>query len=84
MELYLLLINAAAFLLMLTDKLLSKTKARRIPERILMLLAALGGSLGGALGMFLFRHKTRHKKFRIGLPVLLLVHAALFLLFQYR
>ncbi len=84
MELYLLLINAAAFLLMLTDKILSKTKARRIPERVLMLLAALGGSLGAVIAMFLFRHKTRHRKFRIGLPLLLLAHAALFLFFQYR
>lgn len=81
MELYLILINAAGLVLMLTDKLLSKTRARRIPERTLLLLAALGGSLGSVLGMVLFRHKTRHRKFRVGLPLLLCLHGVLYLLY---
>ena len=55
--LYLLLINAAAFLLMLVDKIKAKNNLWRIPERTLMLSAALGGSVGALIGMYLFRHK---------------------------
>ena len=69
--LYLLLINAAAFLLMLVDKFKAKRNLWRIPERVLMLSAALGGSVGALLGMYTVRHKTRHKKFTIGIPAIL-------------
>ncbi len=76
---YLSLINAAAFFLMLTDKQKAKKKKWRIPEKTLLLVAALGGSLGAFLGMRLFRHKTLHKRFSIGIPVLLVLHGALLL-----
>ena len=46
---------------------------RRIPEASLLLLAALGGSPAALLAMHLFRHKTQHKKFRYGVPVILVV-----------
>ena len=76
---YLLLINAAAFLLMRADKLRARKKQWRIPEAMLLLAAALGGSLGATTAMFLYRHKTRHPVFLIGLPVLLLIHLGLWL-----
>lgn len=76
---YLLLINAAGFLFMLADKRKARRGAWRIPEATLMGIAAAGGSLGSLLGMYLFRHKTRHRKFSFGLPLLLFLH--LFLLF---
>lgn len=79
---YLLLINALALLLMLSDKVRAKKKARRIPEATLLTLAALGGSLGATAGMYLFRHKTRKPKFSVGLPVLLTIHAVFFLFFS--
>lgn len=69
--LYLILINAAGLLSMLVDKQKARKGAWRIPERTLMTIAALGGSLGSFLGMQLFRHKTKHPKFYIGIPVLL-------------
>ena len=69
--LYLLIINAAGLLLMLVDKIKAKNNLWRIPERTLMLSAALGGSLGALIGMYLFRHKTRHPKFTIGIPAIL-------------
>jgi len=75
--LYLLIINAAAFLLMLADKRKAKKNAWRIPEAPLMGIAAIGGSLGALLGMQLFRHKTKHPKFFVGIPVLLALHIAL-------
>lgn len=74
--LYLLLINAAGLLLMLTDKLRARKNAWRIPEAALMTVAAIGGSLGVIVGMRLFRHKTLHPKFSIGVPVLLALQIA--------
>ena len=75
--LYLIIINAAAFLLMLVDKLKAKQGAWRIPERTLIGAAVLGGSIGAWMGMYLFRHKTKHIKFTLGIPVILVVQLAL-------
>ena len=75
--LYLLIINAAAFLFMLADKIKARRNAWRIPEATLLWLAALGGSLGATLAMRLFRHKTQHLQFALGLPLLLLTHILL-------
>ena len=69
--LYLLLINAAAFALMLADKWKAKKNRWRIPEATLMGTAALGGSIGALAGMYLVRHKTQHLKFTLGIPVIL-------------
>lgn len=68
---YLLLINAIGFLLMLVDKYKAKRNLWRIPEATLMGVAAIGGSIGTIAGMNLFRHKTKHPKFYIGLPAIL-------------
>ena len=68
---YLVLINALGFVLMLIDKKKAQKKLWRIPERTLIVTAALGGSIGSLAGMYLFRHKTRHPKFTIGIPVIL-------------
>lgn len=77
---YLLLINAAAFLLMLADKRRAKQKRWRIRESTLMACAALGGSLGALWGMYTFRHKTRHPKFTLGIPMILALQILLVLL----
>ena len=75
--LYLIIVNAAAFLLMLADKLKAKRGAWRIPETTLMGIAAIGGSVGALAGMYLFRHKTKHIKFTLGIPVILIGQIAL-------
>lgn len=75
--LYLIIVNAAAFLLMLADKLKAKRGAWRIPEAALMGIAAIGGSVGALAGMYLFRHKTKHIKFTLGIPVILVGQIAL-------
>ncbi len=75
--LYLLIINVAGLLFMLSDKQKARRGAWRIPEATLMTVAALGGSIGTFLGMRLFRHKTRHPKFYIGIPLLMAVHILL-------
>ena len=77
--LYLITINAAAFLLMLADKLKAKRRAWRIPEATLIGIAAAGGSIGAILGMYLIRHKTRHLKFSLGLPLILFLQIALYI-----
>lgn len=69
--LYLLLINALAFVLMLADKLKARKNRWRIPEATLMLSALLGGSIGALAGMYTFRHKTKHVKFTAGIPLIL-------------
>ena len=73
---YLLLINAVGFLIMCVDKLLAQKDARRVPERTLLWIAALGGSFGSLLGMLLAHHKTRKPKFYITVPLLLALQAA--------
>ena len=75
--LYLLLINAAAFVLMLVDKVKAKKNRWRIPERTLFGSALLGGSIGGILGMYTFRHKTKHLSFTLGMPAILIAQLAL-------
>ena len=75
--LYLLLINAAAFLLMLVDKLKAKKNRWRIPERTLFGSALLGGSIGAILGMYTFQHKTKHLSFTLGMPAILIAQVAL-------
>lgn len=74
---YLLCINLIAFSLMGLDKHKAKTGAWRISERTLFISALLGGSLGGIIGMYTFRHKTRHKRFVAGFPLILLVQLVL-------
>ena len=69
--LYLILINALSFLLMLADKHRAKRNLWRISERTLLTTALLGGSVGAIAGMYLFRHKTKHLKFLLGLPLIL-------------
>ena len=71
---YLLIINALGLLFMLIDKQKAKRNAWRIPEATLLTVAALGGSIGCIAGMYLFRHKTKHLKFTVGLPLLLILN----------
>lgn len=68
---YLLSINASAFLLMLADKHKARKNLWRIPEAVLMGSALLGGSVGALAGMYACRHKTKHLKFTVGIPVIL-------------
>lgn len=71
---YLFLINAAGFVLMLIDKYKARKNLWRIPEATLLSVAAVGGSLGVLLGMQIARHKTKHLKFSLGVPVIFAVH----------
>ena len=70
---YLLIVNAAGFLLMLVDKLKARKNLWRIPERTLFLTALMGGSIGCILGMYAVRHKTKHPTFTLGMPAILII-----------
>ena len=75
--LYLLIVNALGFLLMLVDKRKAQKNLWRIPESTLLLMAAIGGSIGSIAGMYKFRHKTKHWQFVIGMPAILILQLAL-------
>ena len=81
---YLLAVNLAGYLAMGADKKRARENRRRIRERTLLLLAVAGGSVGAALGMLNFRHKTKHRKFTLGVPAIMLAQAALILLAVWR
>jgi uncharacterized membrane protein YsdA (DUF1294 family) len=78
---YLLIVNAAGFLLMLIDKRKAIRHRWRIPEKTLFLTAAIGGSVGSILGMYTFRHKTKHLQFTLGMPAILIVQLILAFIF---
>ena len=75
---YLIVINIVTFLVYGIDKWKAKQGSWRISEATLLILAAIGGSIGALLGMKVWRHKTQHKKFKFGLPLILLAQIALF------
>lgn len=81
---YLLAINAVAFFAYGIDKLKARKDWWRIPESTLLLLAIIGGSIGAWLGMKVWHHKTMHKKFRYGLPLILLLQLSAVLYFLVR
>ena len=74
---YLLAINAVTFIIYGIDKYKAKKAKWRISEATLLLLAVLGGSIGAWMGMKVWHHKTMHKKFKYGIPAILLMQIAL-------
>ena len=74
---YIGIINVATFFIYGIDKLKARKDMWRISESTLLLLAVIGGSIGALLGMKIWHHKTMHKKFKYGLPLILLAQIAL-------
>ena len=70
-------VNLIAFALFGIDKYKARHDLWRIPEKTLFLFALLGGSVGAFLGMKFFRHKTKHKRFSIGLPLIFMLQLLL-------
>lgn len=73
---YLIIINLLTCIIYGVDKLKSVAGGRRIPEKTLLGFTLIGGSIGALVGMHGFRHKTRHLKFRICVPLFLILHVA--------
>lgn len=80
---YLFIINICGFLIMLIDKQRAIHKEWRIPEKTLIGVSLFGGAVGMLLGMSSFKHKTKHKKFTIGVPFILLMHIFLIIFYLY-
>ena len=78
---YILAINLYGIFVMYSDKNKSQKGRWRTPESTIFTIAAAFGALGIFMGMRLFRHKTKHKKFVIGIPLILIVE--LFIFFKY-
>ena len=74
---YLIVINILTFAVYGIDKWKAKQGSWRISEATLLMLAVIGGTIGALLGMQVWRHKTMHKKFKYGLPLILLAQIAL-------
>ena len=74
---YLIAINVVTFLIYGIDKWKAKHSSWRISEATLLILAVIGGSIGALLGMKVWHHKTQHKKFKYGLPLILLAQISL-------
>ena len=74
---YLLAVNITSFLLYGIDKYKAKKGRWRISEATLLTMAAIGGSIGAWAGMRLWHHKTMHKKFKYGIPVIIIMQIAL-------
>ena len=74
---YLLAINIATFFLYGIDKYKAKKSKWRISEATLLTMAAIDGSIGAWAGMRLWHHKTMHKKFKYGIPVIIIFQVAL-------
>ena len=81
---YLIIINILTFLVYGIDKWKARNGKWRISEATLLLLAVIGGSVGAWAGMSVWHHKTLHKKFRYGVPLILIIQVALIIFMLYR
>lgn len=81
---YYIAVNIAAFVMYGADKFFAKKGMWRISEKALLGVAALGGALGAYIGMQLFRHKTKHTKFLVLVPVFLAAHLGAIIYFLKR
>jgi uncharacterized membrane protein YsdA (DUF1294 family) len=75
------LMNLLAFYMFWLDKRNARKRRWRIPENTLLGVAFIGGSLGALLGMYIFRHKTKHWKFKILIPLFLMLHILILIIY---
>ena len=74
---YLLAVNITSILLYGIDKYKAKKGRWRISEATLLLIAVIGGSIGAWAGMRLWHHKTKHKKFKYGIPIIIILQVTI-------
>lgn len=80
---YLIIINIMTFLVYGIDKWKARKAMWRVREASLFMLAVLGGSIGARLGMKVWHHKTQHKKFRYGIPAIIIIQLVIIGYFLY-
>lgn len=81
---YIILINVIAFIVYGVDKWKARKGKWRISEASLLFLAFIGGSIGAYVGMQVWRHKTKHLKFTLGVPLILLLQILLLIYILYK
>lgn len=81
MLIYLIIMNIIAFIVYGIDKWKAQRNRWRISEKMLFFIAVVGGSVGALAGMYTFHHKTLHKKFTIGVPLILAIQVMIFYLY---
>ncbi|MBQ4568740.1 MAG: DUF1294 domain-containing protein [Ruminococcus sp.] len=80
---YLLIVSFIALVVTIYDKIAAQRNKRRISERFLMLVSFIGGSVSMYITMKVIRHKTLHKKFMIGIPIIIVLQVILTLVIWY-
>ena len=80
---YLIVINILGFLVMGLDKHKAKMAERIIPENTLFTFTVLGGGVGTIAGMYVFHHKTKKMKFKVGMPLILILEILIFVYFKF-
>jgi uncharacterized membrane protein YsdA (DUF1294 family) len=78
LQIYIIVINIAAFIIMGIDKNKAQRNKRRISEKSIFTTAFIGGALGVYLGMRFFHHKTKHLEFTVGIPVAVIINMVIF------
>ncbi len=81
---YFTIVSIIAVVICCYDKIASKNRKRRIREKTLLFVAAFGGSVAMYLTMGIIKHKTRHNKFMIGLPLMMVIQALMVFLIYYK
>lgn len=76
---YLFIINIIAFIIVYIDKQKAIKKQWRIKESTIILISIIGGSIGAYLSMYSFRHKTKHLKFTLGIPIIILIQLSTYI-----
>lgn len=76
---YLIVVNTVSFILFFIDKKRARKELYRISESFLFNISIIGGALGSLLGMKVFHHKTKKKKFIIGIPIILIFNIIVFI-----
>ena len=80
---YLIIINLIGFYMMWSDKRKAKWGKWRIPEQTLFIVTALGGGIGTIAGMYTFHHKTKKMKFKVGMPLVVILEILIFVYFRF-
>ncbi len=74
---WIIVINLSSAVICIFDKFQAKRRGMRVPEKTLFAVSIVGGAFGMYITMQLIRHKTKHKRFMIGLPIIILVQCVL-------
>ena len=80
---YFLIVNLFSFFLMGVDKFKAYKQRYRISENSLLFVALIGGSIGSYMGMYFFHHKTKHKRFYIGIPIIIILQIIFYCFYFY-